>query len=263
MSYNPHQTAGSGFRAQETALLSIIRKLNKIMKRTIITLMVLGAGISCAADSESYTLDILPEFGSATFITSSWNATLGNPSSTGDTMADALQDAVGAKGTGWYWGVGDGKGNDAGVKNDVSLDAEDNSLKFTGRYAYKGEYVIAVVAVADVLSGNTDATIGHITLSFDTNQRATSARYSAWLYNGTTTTELIAPTAIQLGFNSVSVGNLEIEATDKIFFVFNDNSGGVPNKLENLKAVALIPEPTTATLSILALASLAVRRRRK
>ncbi len=70
------------------------------------------------------------------------------------------------------------------------------------------------------------------------------------------TTETITLTASNLS---------TIQSTDKLVVLYRQGAGGKSLGINSLsyKGTAMIPEPTTATLSLLALAGLAARRRRK
>ena len=110
-------------------------------------------------------------------------------------------------------------------------------------------------------------TASSITLTFTTDK---ALGYSLWSYDGTTATELIGNTYVATGDVSVTYDKALVEPS-QLFVLWTANpsgegntnaSGGTAVNVSNI-GVSYIPEPATATLSLLALAGLAARRRRK
>ncbi|MBR3902842.1 MAG: PEP-CTERM sorting domain-containing protein [Akkermansia sp.] len=159
---------------------------------------------------------------------------------------------------GWYAGTGQAYGaNDYGT--DISISSS-GTFSFKSRPALSGEYVALGVALPVAADS--------ITLSFDTTNKL---GYSVWSYNGTTATELIGLT---YQGNAGSVSQTYDTGTvnaSQLFVLWTANhptgnaGGGTTVTVSNiaLSYTPAVPEPATATLSLLALAGLAARRRRK
>ncbi len=226
------------------------------MKKTIIALLAL-AGVA-AADSIT-----LPGNTDYTWVAGSNANGIGTGAVTADivkNLADAIT-AAGVDWTGWFGGTGQGYGADS-YGSDISI-TSGSSFSFTCRPALSGEYVALGVA----LPGAAES----ITLSFDTNNKL---GYSVWSYDGTTATELIGST-YQSGSGSVSqTYSTDTVEASQLFVLWTANhssgnaGGGAGITVSNIQLSysaapsASVPEPTTATLSLLALAGLAARRRR-
>ena len=173
-----------------------------------------------------------------------------------------LAAAIGGDQTGWFAGTGQAYGADS-YGTDISI-ISDSSFSFKCRPALSGEYVALGVALPEAAES--------ITLSFDTTNKL---GYSVWSYDGTTATEVIGLT-YQGNAGSVSqTYNTSVVDASQLFVLWtanhpSGNAGGgqtvtVSNIALSYSAApsASVPEPTTATLSLLALAGLAARRRRK
>ena len=228
------------------------------MKKTLITLLAL-AGAAAAADIT------LPAETDYTWIAGSNASGIG----TGATaeivqqLATAITDSdIGnTDKVGWFAGTGQAYGaNDYGT--DISI-ISSTSFSFKSRPALSGEYVALGVELTEAADS--------ITLTFDTSNKL---GYSLWSYNGTTATELVgltyqsgAGTGITSTYNTA-----DIAAGSTIFAIWTANhpsgnaGGGQTVTVSNIglsyTAAPAVPEPATATLSLLALAGLAARRRR-
>ena len=220
------------------------------MKKTLITLMAL-AGVA-VANTATLTLPGNDDF---TWIAGSNAQGIGVGASTAEIVQNfasaittANKDMVG-----WFGGTGQAH---ASYGTDISITSS-TSFTFTCRPALSGEYVALGVA----LENAADA----ITLSFTTSNKL---GYSLWSYNGTTATatELIGNTFSDAGDVSFTYTGF-VEPT-QLFVVWTANhsggnaGGGTAVNVSNI-GISYIPEPATATLSLLALAGLAARRRRK
>ena len=227
------------------------------MKKTIIALLAL-AGMAGAADSTPIAIT-LPGSDDYTWIAGSNANGIGTGASAEivTKLATAITSA-GADQVGWYAGTGQAYGaNDYG--SDISV-ISSTSFSFKSRPALSGEYV----ALGVTLPVNADS----ITLSFDTTNKL---GYSVWSYDGTTATELIGLT-YQSGSGSVSqTYNTATVDASQLFVLWTANhpsgnvGGGNAVTVSNiaLSYTPAVPEPATATLSLLALCGLAARRRRK
>lgn len=111
-----------------------------------------------------------------------------------------------------------------------------------------------------------------ITLTFANDNKV---GYSLWSYDAATSTatELIASTGLtSAGTVEVTYDTADVKSST-LFAVWTANpstgnaGGGTAINISNIglsyTAAPAVPEPTTATLSLLALAGLAARRRRK
>lgn len=221
------------------------------MKKTIIALFAL-AGVAAA---DSITLPANTDY---TWVAGSNASGIG----TGATaeIVQKLATAIAAAGvdqTGWFAGTGQAYDAASQYFSDISI-ISDSSFSFKSRPALSGEYVALGVALPKAAES--------ITLSFDTTGRL---GYSVWSYDGTTATEVIGLT-YQSAAGSVSqTYNASVVDASQLFVLWTANhptgnaGGGATVTVSNIALSYSVPEPTTATLSLLALAGLAARRRRK
>ena len=161
--------------------------------------------------------------------------------------------------SGWYTGVGQG----ANYASDVV--PTETGFNFKVRSGVSYEYVLGIVAApTDTKS---------LTMQFTSDLNVSA---SIWTYDKTTeeiTMLLGRTTATANSPFEKTVGNLELGTNDMVVFVWSGSaegggSGGADIKVTDVKLTATtssaaVPEPTTATLSLLALAGLAARRRRR
>ena len=218
------------------------------MRKTLITLMAL-AGVA-VANTATLTLPGSEDF---TWIAGSNASGIGTGASA--EIVQKLAMAIGSENmVGWFGGSGQAYAQSS-YPNDISITSS-TAFTFKSRPELDGEYVALGVG----LENAADA----ITLSFTTNNQL---GYSLWSYDGTTATELIGNTYQAAGDVSVTYDAAFVEPT-QLFVVWTANhpSGnagdGQTVTVSNI-GISYIPEPATATLSLLALAGLAARRRRK
>ncbi|MDD6814811.1 MAG: PEP-CTERM sorting domain-containing protein [Akkermansia muciniphila] len=245
------------------------------MKGTLITLLVL-AGLA-SAESKSITLPGKEDF---TWVPGRLNTTppyisIGNGATSTDIMVKFIN-AVGDDKNRWFGGTGqshDGAKTDSGYGNDITITSS-SSFTFKSRPALDGEYVALGIALPE--------TAQSITLNFTANNKV---GYSLWSYNSMTkaVTQLIGNTLAEggtiTGEGGTTTGILFTgEYTtapvkdDMLFVVWTANYYGNGNKdasgnttisIGNISVSYEVPEPATATLSLLTLAGLCVRRRRR
>ena len=236
------------------------------MKKTLITLLAL-AGIASAATSIT-----LPDSSDYTWVAGS-NASGIGTGATSATIVQQLASAITASNigntnlTGWFGGTGQAYA-EGSYPNDISITSAD-SFTFTCRPALSGEYVALGVELTEAADS--------ITLTFANDKKA---GYSVWSYDTTTSTatELIANTGLTEAGTVNATYNTATVAPSQIFVVWTanpstGNAGGGQvvtisdialsyEAAANVPATPGVPEPATATLSLLALAGLAARRRR-
>ncbi len=235
------------------------------MKKTLITLMAL-AGVAAAAPLT------LPGTDDFTWIAGSNASGIGSGSSAAiiQNLAAAITaDNIGNTDlTGWFGGTGQAYAQNS-YPNDIAITST-NSFTFVSRPALSGEYVALGVSLEETASA--------ITLTFSNDKKAA---YSLWSYDATTSTatELIATTGLTTaGTVDVTYNTADVNPST-LFVVWNANpstGNAGAGAVVTISDIALsytaapavpesptVPEPTTATLSLLALAGLAARRRRK
>lgn len=161
---------------------------------------------------------------------------------------------------GWFGGTGQGYAQSA--YDEIHITGQ-NSFTFCSRPALTGEYVMMGVALPTAADS--------ITLSFSADKYIGYALFS---FDGENVTEIISKAVTNSDKTSGASINVteEVDVPASTMFVLwsskPDNStsvgGGQTITVSNI-AVAYtpaVPEPATATLSLLALAGLAARRRR-
>ena len=169
-------------------------------------------------------------------------------------IIDVIQDPTIS---GWYTGVGQG----SNYVSDVSL--TETGFNFICRSGVSYEYVLGFV------SAPKDTT--SLTMSFTADKNVSA---SIWSFNKETEsiTLLMGQTTATANTPfSQTIDNLQLGENDMIVFAWSGSatggaSGATPIAITNVSLTATtesIPEPTTATLSLLALAGLAARRRRR
>lgn len=162
--------------------------------------------------------------------------------------------------TGWY---GSTDNLHTGATLGFAVAPSKDGFSFTERGAYGGTFVMASVEVAELLSGS-EGTVESFTLSFMAT--STTLNFSAWSWNGSQATELVANAAVST--TSVNTYKVDVVPEDSktLLFYFHGTGYGSTASVSALTSSAdvnLVPEPTTASLSLLALCGLAARRRRK
>lgn len=236
------------------------------MKKTLITLLAI-CGVAGAAQLT------LPGEDDFTWIAGSNASGIGTGASA--EIVQKLAAAITADNigntdlTGWFGGTGQGHGANSSYASDIAITGT-NSFKFLCRPALSGEYVALGVSLEETASA--------ITLTFTNDKKA---GYSLWSYDATTSTatELIGITGLTDAGTVEATYNTANVNPSTLFVVWTanpstGNAGG--GQTVTISDIALnytaapaapvspvVPEPATATLSLLALAGLAVRRRRK
>lgn len=176
------------------------------------------------------------------------------------TWAEYTEGAAGDL-VGWFAGTGQAYAQNA--YNEIFVTGTD-SFVFKSRPALSGEYMIMGVALTEDISS--------VTLSFSNNNRV---GYSLWAYDteANTVTELIAST-VSAGGSTVNAtyDTAEISSENTVLLAHwtanaagQGNAGGgtdVNVTGISLSYTASVPEPATASLSLLGLAALMIRRRR-
>ena len=163
---------------------------------------------------------------------------------------------------GWFGGTGQGYDAQSQWASEVIITGT-NSFTFCSRPALTGEYVLMGITLAEKASS--------ITLSFNADKYLGYALFS---YDGQNVTEIM-PKAVtnenKTSGASISVTK-EIEVAPSTLYVLwsskPDNAtsvgGGQVITVSDISVAynKAVPEPATATLSLLALAGLAARRKR-
>ena len=228
------------------------------MKKTIITLLAI-CGVAGAAPLT------LPDSDDFTWIAGSNASGIGTGSSAEiiQNLAAAITaDNIGNTDlTGWFGGTGQAYAQN----NEIAITAT-NSFEFVSRPSRGGEYVALGVSLEEAASA--------ITLTFKNDKKA---GYSLWSYDATTSTatELIATTGLTTADTVEATYNTADVNPSTLFVVWTANpstgnaGGGAKVTISDIAlsytaalAAPAVPEPATATLSLLALAGLAARRRR-
>lgn len=226
------------------------------MKKTIIALLAL-AGVAAAdvitlTPGNAYTPVSGGQINANRPFTSANDYTSSDLKSIIDVIADPTL-------AGWYAGVGQGQANYP--QSDVTL--TDTGFDFLCRSGVSYEFVLAFVEAPE------DTTA--LTMSFTSTYNVSA---SIWTFNKETEsiTLLLDRTASTANTPfTVTVDNLQLGSDDMIVFAWSGSAVGGTNGGTKISVTdvamsattAPIPEPTTATLSLLALAGLAARRRRK
>ena len=228
------------------------------MKKTLITLLAL-AGAAAAADIT------LPGSDDYTWVAGSNASGIGTGASAD--IVQKLATAITASNigntdtVGWFGGTGQAY-DAAAYGSDINI-ISSSSFSFTCRPALSGEYVALGVSLEETASA--------ITLTFKNDKKA---GYSLWSYDATTytATELIATTRLIEADTVKATYNIADVNHSTLFVVWTANpstgnaGGGAKVTISDIAlsytAALGVPEPATATLSLLALAGLAARRRR-
>ena len=231
------------------------------MKKTLITLLAL-AGAAAAADIT------LPGSDDYTWVAGSNASGIGTGASADivQKLATAItaSDIGNTDTVGWFGGTGQAY-DAAAYGSDINI-ISSSSFSFTCRPALSGEYVALGVSLEETASA--------ITLTFKNDKKA---GYSLWSYDATTSTatELIATTGLTTADTVEATYNTADVNPSTLFVVWTANpstgnaGGGAKVTISDIAlsytaalAAPAVPEPATATLSLLALAGLAARRRR-
>lgn len=240
------------------------------MKKTFFTLALAALAMPVMADEEVQPITLTnPPASDFTWIAGSNSAVTHGSVTTNivTTMgAENVQGIINAipAGTdlvGWFGGTGQSYAQSS--YNEIHI-TSDTSFTFCSRPALTGEYVMMGVA----LPGPAES----VTLSFTADKYV---GYALFAYDGTSVTEIM-PKAVT-NSNKTSGATVSVTkdfaegaelAPSTLFVLWSskpDNAtsvgGGTTITVSNIK-VEYVPEPATATLSLLALAGLAARRKR-
>lgn len=253
----------------------------KMMKKTLITLLALAS----VASAET-PLTLLPDFTSFTWLQKPttdykyWNQVIGgNGSVDAVLMTNNLKHVAGwpLHETGWRWNTG--KLNYPGDVNkcDFIKDETGNKVGFSfkGLSDYMGTFAVATRKLSDLLEPDVEK-LTSLSISFvATGQQ--DIGFSAWVWDGTQATALIEEKKnLNVGNGKENVftkNDLSLSSDMTILFLWNaysetntdETNTDTKNEITSLTSsytTKIIPEPATATLSLLALACLAARRRR-
>lgn len=184
---------------------------------------------------------------------------------------------LGLEEEGWKFFMGNASDNN---QTDVS-NVTTNGFTFLGRYGYAGEAVTSTTSVARLLKDNDATNLTSFTVNFavdhvDTESAGTAPNIyvGLWSYNvSSSTANLLANISYDAhtdtSAKTLTAEGLNLGADDVIIVSWFNQSGGKTNVVSNVSFSAegtgnrSVPEPATATLSLLALAGLAARRRRR
>ena len=241
------------------------------MKKTIIALIAL-AGVASAVEVVS---DLMPttyewkSYSVPTGETSKWVDIGWNTLTTNNLKTDFT--LLGITSAGSYGFNEEGKAQASTGQISIS----NNSLTLTGRSgAAKLDTLFAqVVDVSTILGGGTADNLTALTLNVTYTRHASGDGWVG-LYilddSSLTAVKEVKSTSLKTGSGgdvTISLTDSQlnlVDDTDKLVILFRDGSPGYTTTITKLTTKAvLVPEPTTATLSLLALAGLAARRRRK
>lgn len=237
------------------------------MKKTLIVYFALaGTGLAESAITLLPELTTITDISDVSITDSEWiGGKDGNVTETlisAEAIANNITSTWGTsmQQNGWY---GSTANLHTGTTLDLTVGSTGDSFSFTERGAYGGTFVMASVKIADLLKGS-EGTVESFTLSF--NATSTTLSFSAWAWDGTTATELVTNSKVSTStVNTYSVDVIPEDSKNLLFFFHGEGYGSTAS-VSNLSSSAnmnLTPEPTTATLSLLALCGLAARRRRK
>ncbi len=259
------------------------------MKKTIITLFALS-GVAAA---EPFLPDLLNQDKSLNIdwltYTAGLNGLTGNDSSklTEADVTDFFKKATNLTASGWHAQIGGaqnggdpyGVGKESIAESEVYVSAED-AFSFHGRQAYGGEIVACSVSASSLISEKD--VVSSLTLGFSTEATTNKIVFTLWAWDGKNATSLMGGATVNsetldndaLAYefsgntksNTISIAGLSLDKDDTIIAVWGASSAGTVYTVSGLTSTyttAPIPEPATATLSLLALAGLAARRRRK
>ena len=135
-------------------------------------------------------------------------------------------------------------------------------------YITDTEGTILGISEATSVSANTNAntTGGSVTFTLDCDNLKTSNEYQAW-FMGSDSSYSTSDTGVQtisLSGNTVELRSVSaLVSTSGDLKLLTNTSAATTNHTFANMSIKTVPEPTTATLSLLALAGLAARRRRK
>ncbi len=247
-----------------STLPSVPYRHSSYMKQTLLILSLLSAGVASAADAQTYTtvhvdlnetLTISDKFGTS-FMSGE------------NTTAAKLQTWL-AGTSGWQSCALNG-GNYTilnGASAPAAVGETDVKVDFIHRTNQGGSQFGSEFTLSD--SDIDKADVRSLTLNFSFDNFDTTAKYYVALVYQVDNVWTMSPTGdvefSEAASNSLTVTNLKGLSSDK-FYIFTKTWGdnwAHPQLNLAMTASVAVPEPATATLSLLALAGLAARRRRK
>lgn len=259
------------------------------MKKTLITLLALASVASAQTP-----LPLLPDEGSQflqkrgtyEWYEKNWESLSigGMKPVTDELIKNSLKQNPELLNTGWRWS----SGNRNDPWNGASKAKDNDYFNFTSVSHYRGIFMLATRKVSDLLTQSNEV-LTSLTVSFKASGQS-EIGFSAWVWDDLQDLEgesmpitLINETKqLNIGNNVVNTftkEGLSLDANQTILFLWNAYDSYTEEELENMeKAIrvdnsitalsssyttaAIVPEPATTTLSLLALAGLAARRRR-
>ncbi|MCC8021468.1 MAG: PEP-CTERM sorting domain-containing protein [Akkermansia sp.] len=227
------------------------------MKTTFIT-AALCLGLAASASADTTTLDLL-----------STVADMGTThaakafSSTSNITASAIASWLGSQNDGLYWTHMNGSTTAAASGTDsvsptLTSGESGYTLSFTNRAGYSG----SVVGIATTISDTSSLT--SLDLSYTESVNEAGTIYLVYQVNGEWTMKSTAFTVGSEATISVDLGETALSSSTVYAVVVTTTGGGSKETgtISLTAASGAVPEPATATLGLLALGALALRRRR-
>lgn len=259
------------------------------MKRTLFATVPALLSVAAAAEIQDITTTVLPAAGSSfncdanivgktESVENPWvNLTWNNL--TAPNFSKDFKNAVTLQSPGSHFIIADGRTSQSSAYKSFTFDNGNGTIGLTGRTSALGQDVLYanVVSVSSLLGMFSVADVSALKLTL-TGLNSNNA--DAWwgVYKMDASGTLTQISNIKTGDLRQSVVGSDdftkevtlsadqiagLQATDSLVAMFRvANSSGLTLSIKDLKYVATVPEPATATLSLLALAGLALRRRR-
>ena len=241
------------------------------MKKTIIALLALS-GIAMAAEyTGAITLPSASTYwhkGTAGDNQSNWADSTSNINITAASVYGTLVHPSNAAPGHIYYGCANGNNYASG---DVVVSTnDDKSINFNtaARGGNGGEFVALTLSMDSVLAPRKTTADELVSVTFTFTNNVAAGAYSAWGYTNEATevSSLAGPTATAVGENTFVLTADKLAELDELIFVIGNAKTNT--QVTNLSVTATfaeksVPEPTTGSLSLLALAGLCARRRKK
>lgn len=238
-------------------------KRNKAMKKTLFTL-VCASLVAPTFAGEAITSPITITLPASATAPTEWK------SGTCKDNIDQLIAAAGGWNAGFYVGGNNNSYGNPGENGEGTLVTVDNIATVTlcGRTGVGGDCFAMVLGTSQL----TGKVVNDLTFSLSgmqSNPLTLGGTFAVALYNGTTLVDSASSTlaSVKTVTEPVSVTlslpNIEFTESHKLVIAFRGAGGTATTayKVDNIQLTAA-PEPATATLSLLALAGLAARRKR-
>ena len=205
------------------------------MKTSKLLITTLLAAAAMGADAFADTTPLLPEL-SSTAITQisgsrpdGWSMDIGKSSISASVVDTDLRLSSALQSAGWHWGAS----NWGRPGSDVTVSG--SGFAYVGRGRFDGEYVAATIDVSSLLGEGVASGKVELNIGFSADGENT-ASFSIWSWNSTDGATEIYKT---IGFSSPAQTidfskNVVLSSSDKLFVVWNDNSGGSSNTITNL-----------------------------